>query len=595
MTQKNKLDYMKETILGYLNDYAIKKAILINGEWGSGKTYYIKKFLDETKNNSVYEKYSKTIMLSLFGINSIEEIDKNLRMKKIISEYSNKTKNKLEFLSKNIKNFIEMLDISSSFKFNIDLNNIGNFINYNQSLIIFDDLERCSINIIDLIGFINNLVENEECKVIVIANENEINTNFKPKFEKYKEKIFSMTLNFKNDFKTAFNDIVDKFTIKGEKLNNFLHENEELIRNIFFFNNSTNLRILETSIYYYKKIFEMIDSISIVDIENLEMKKRYLKEETLKYTFDANIKIKNKYEYNKLDVERENYINSGSLVENIYSIYKNDIKCDNRYYFIDKYIISYIIDEVDVREKFINLILDYEDKHRFLRNKPYKLNFFKELEDEELNETLKVLEQNLKNNVRINIDSYSEIIKNLDSLLEAGYPFDIDIFIDLINKNLNSLEKDIKSNKFNKDRIYITEKDSWHNSDLKNLNQKITLLNELIKNGEFLLDNIFGLTIELQKINKEKKFLSLFDKNNLIKKIKTSKNKELTNLKENITLVYQSQYVEKIYENDKQIIDEIINWIENELKNQTIEYVKRINLTDIKKELDDIVIKCRLV
>lgn len=595
MTQKNKLDYMKEMILGYLNDYAIKKAILINGEWGSGKTYYIKKFLDETKNNSVYEKYSKTIMLSLFGINSIEEIDKNLRMKKIISEYSNKTKNKLEFLSKNINNFIEMLDISSSFKFNIDLNNIGNFINYNQSLIIFDDLERCSINIIDLIGFINNLVENEECKVIVIANENEINTNFKPKFEKYKEKIFSMTLNFKNDFKTAFNDIVDKFTIKGEKLNNFLHENEELIRNIFFFNNSTNLRILETSIYYYKKIFEMIDSISIVDIENLEMKKRYLKEETLKYTFDANIKIKNKYEYNKLDVERENYINSGSLVENIYSIYKNDIKCDNRYYFIDKYIISYIIDEVDVREKFIDLILDYEDKYRFLRNKPYKLNFFKELEDEELNETLKVLEQNLKNNVRINIDSYSEIIKNLDSLLEAGYPFDIDIFIDLINKNLNSLEKDIKSNKFNKDRIYITEKDSWHNSDLKNLNQKITLLNELIKNGEFLLDNIFGLTIELKNINKEKKFLSLFDKNNLIKKIKTSKNKELTNLKENITLVYQSQYVEKIYENDKQIIDEIINWIENELKNQTIEYVKRINLTDIKKELDDIVIKCRLV
>ncbi len=99
----------------------------------------------------------------------------------------------------------------------------------------------------------------------------------------------------------------------------------------------------------------------------------------------------------------------------------------------------------------------------------------------------------------------------------------------------------------------------------------------------------------MQKINKEKKFLSLFDKNDLIKKIKTSKNKELTNLKENITLVYQSQYVEKIYENDKQIIDEIINWTENELKNQTIEYVKRINLTDIKKELEDIVIKCRLV
>lgn len=40
--------------------------------------------------------------------------------------------------------------------------------------IIFDDLERCSIVIPNILGYINQFVENNGLKVIVIANEDEI-------------------------------------------------------------------------------------------------------------------------------------------------------------------------------------------------------------------------------------------------------------------------------------------------------------------------------------------------------------------------------------------------------------------------------------
>ena len=44
-----------------------------------------------------------------------------------------------------------------------------------NSILIFDDLERCKIPINDLLGYINQFVEHLNLKVIIVANEKEIN------------------------------------------------------------------------------------------------------------------------------------------------------------------------------------------------------------------------------------------------------------------------------------------------------------------------------------------------------------------------------------------------------------------------------------
>lgn len=45
---------------------------------------------------------------------------------------------------------------------------------FNNIILVFNDFERCKIDIIELLGFISSFLEKGSLKIIVIANENEI-------------------------------------------------------------------------------------------------------------------------------------------------------------------------------------------------------------------------------------------------------------------------------------------------------------------------------------------------------------------------------------------------------------------------------------
>ncbi len=70
----NKLD---EIVLQYLK-IKTNYAIVISGEWGSGKTYYyesnLKKLIRETPLITDNKKKYTPILISLFGLNSIDDI-----------------------------------------------------------------------------------------------------------------------------------------------------------------------------------------------------------------------------------------------------------------------------------------------------------------------------------------------------------------------------------------------------------------------------------------------------------------------------------------------------------------------------------------
>lgn len=76
----------------------------------------------------------------------------------------------------------------------IDLKNISLFL---------DDVERCKIDINELLSFINTLTEQNNIKVVLIANEEEINyTQF---YNNLPEK-YMLTLNEKIDFNKLSTD-----------------------------------------------------------------------------------------------------------------------------------------------------------------------------------------------------------------------------------------------------------------------------------------------------------------------------------------------------------------------------------------------------
>ena len=47
-------------------------------------------------------------------------------------------------------------------------------IDFSGCLIILEDLERSGMSILDVLGFVNNLVEQDGVKVLLVANEDEI-------------------------------------------------------------------------------------------------------------------------------------------------------------------------------------------------------------------------------------------------------------------------------------------------------------------------------------------------------------------------------------------------------------------------------------
>ena len=48
-----------------------------------------------------------------------------------------------------------------------------------DKVLCFDDLERANVDVIDILGYINNFVEHDHIKTIIICNEKELSTKLK--------------------------------------------------------------------------------------------------------------------------------------------------------------------------------------------------------------------------------------------------------------------------------------------------------------------------------------------------------------------------------------------------------------------------------
>ena len=77
--------------------------------------------------------------------------------------------------------------ISKAFSFSIGsvsadfskmIRGISNLAEVKNMVVCFDDLERCTIPINELFGYVNNLIEHCNCKVLILADESNIGKVF---------------------------------------------------------------------------------------------------------------------------------------------------------------------------------------------------------------------------------------------------------------------------------------------------------------------------------------------------------------------------------------------------------------------------------
>ena len=235
----------------YIEKDKTKNAIMLSGDWGIGKSHYIQHelvpFLQTKKN-------VQCVVISLYGMNNVAEISKSiyleLRAKKLQSQNEITATGKMmaKTVWKGITSYLG-IDLSCSEE---DMQKIYESVNLSGKLIIMEDIERTQINILELLGYVNSLVEQDRIKVLLVVNEKELieyvsNDNgvlsekkttedsldvarskiraYTEKTQKYfavKEKTIGDTLQFEGDFKSAVKSIILNY--KDSLLSKFADE-----------------------------------------------------------------------------------------------------------------------------------------------------------------------------------------------------------------------------------------------------------------------------------------------------------------------------------------------------------------------------------
>lgn len=169
-----------EELKYYCNEPQPVGAIMLTGEWGCGKTYLLKNELTEImKDTHIF------IHLSLFGIESIEDIHKEVKKKWMYAMTDSKSNieipNNIKNVGKGLRNVAENISeflpetigkiTKGVLSINIiDFVSIKSKIGDKKVILIFDDLERANLSVIDLLGCINEYCENMHINTIVVAN-----------------------------------------------------------------------------------------------------------------------------------------------------------------------------------------------------------------------------------------------------------------------------------------------------------------------------------------------------------------------------------------------------------------------------------------
>lgn len=197
-----------EAIKSYMQCDAIGlQALVLYGEWGSGKTYYCENDLKAALK--VIDV--KTCRVSLFGVSDYEEVLNRVIASclPLTDKVAHGAGAAISALVKNaIKTGSSILnerigDLGFQFSLKPDL--LLPFLDMKNVLVIFDDCERSSFARDDrvFLGFVNNMVENHGWHVLLVRNKR---LSFAE--DSSAEKAVMRQIAFEPDLKTLYRDIV---------------------------------------------------------------------------------------------------------------------------------------------------------------------------------------------------------------------------------------------------------------------------------------------------------------------------------------------------------------------------------------------------
>lgn len=180
------------------------EVLALKGSWGVGKTFALNQLILQHKNDCKLPNYC---YVSLFGISSITELRTAIFAKttaiKLLGEQRDAKTISTEWTTlgwETIRDwshrFSKLKDIPYLKNISVGLDALAPYL-IRKTIICLDDFERLNTERIkpdEILGFISELKEEKECKIILIFNENELQS--KETYQRYKEKVIDIELLF---------------------------------------------------------------------------------------------------------------------------------------------------------------------------------------------------------------------------------------------------------------------------------------------------------------------------------------------------------------------------------------------------------------
>ena len=534
---------LTEFILDYTNKTKTNYAIMMNGEWGIGKSYYIKNDLFE----ALKKDNKKCIVISLYRLQKTSEISGIIILEKMFMN-KKKLKNVISVGGNITTTLIKSYAENQGIKLNADgkgLDKLKKLVNLSNTLIILEDVERTMIPIEELFGYINNMVEQDHVKVLLVCNENEIISRYENKtdnnslnidneYKCFKEKTIGDTVRFESEIDEAIKNIMKSHF--AEEYSFFLEDEEiEKILNIMHSQNDYNLR---SFIFACQKIFDIFEKTKIKD--NKDKNTKYIMKNIFYSVLGFCMRLR----------RGENIEWYGT---NLYSL---TLGCEK--YPLFKFCYQYVlaikhdIDEIDIKEMKDTLVQFklYEDE----KNKDEDVNILRNWSretEENLRKAIKNIEEKLQNPDKVNSIPYAEYgdIAAYTIALENVLYEDCTNLKELLVKNLYGKRDKVNSNSLF--RIYFGDEEDEAKKKYKELQEKMIESLEgisVVDDFQYTVDEVDILCEKIRKrlsaIAKEGKFLTNFDLGKMVQLFLQCEPKEMENIREAFKEVYD--YIGKV-------------------------------------------------
>lgn len=627
-------DEITEIIIKYIDEDIYNYAVMIDGEWGCGKTYFVKecliKAIAEHEKMKGDEQRKKVVYISLYGVDSTNEISKQILLESYL-EGTGKAKRLLHTGTKILGTAFSVLPaLGIDANVNTLSDKLAELLPVKNSILIFDDLERCDCPINEILGYINTFVEQEGMKVIIVANEKEIGhatfqanqelrylvaahegirfeddiekktqaTNVPPQekqqktteidlntlrkrinylfvqngdYERVKEKLIGNTIHYYPQLKKVFEKLINGDNI-SDGLKEVLQTKMAFFENHMINERHLNLRTFQFYLSKIQTIYEVIDGL------NGEGKQAFLKY-VVEYSFKICISYKGGlYKYKWSENEEYGFRKIGSL-----DIWEGTLA----FRFIDDYIVGSSLDIGRAAQ-----MLDFYEKE-YIKKDSQELDSLRELElywflraDTDVESAVEAMLKTLDEN-EYAPNQYARIISILLRLEDAGFPDNnVSMAISKMKANIGKLAEhvyfskalSIDSDATYKERYARIMDELQAEADRRFKEKTSNTLSLFLAEGDGWAGNLRDyIHKNFSEVSDQTGFLSKLDIDSIVAKLKVSKASDLYDFRGCILSLYSNPPVGAALMQDKTELLRLKEGIEG-IDMDSLDRIKRMHI-----------------